>query len=117
MSAKEVIDVLLAVLEILASWPLVILYITLIFRKHIASIIPIMAPRIKKISIAGSSVELESPELTSLVMSNASEIPTDVPDDPLSEEDLEDEQIDEDNFLGQTGESESLEEELGKLRK
>ena len=117
MSAKEIVDALVAVLGILASWPLVGLYLVLIFRKHIASVIPIVAPRIKKISIAGSYVDLESPELTSLVMSNASEIPRDIPDDPLDEEDLEDGRIDEDDELAQTNEHEAQEEELEKLRK
>ena len=117
MTTNEIVDALLAALGIIASWPLVILYVTLIFRKHVVNIIPIVAPRIKKISIGGSSIELESPVLTSIVMSNASEIPTDIPDDPLNEEDLEEERVDEDDGLDQTDEHESLEEELGKLRK
>ena len=117
MSIKESIDALIEVIHILASWPLVIMYLALIFRRHINGVFPMLGRRIRKISGGGISIELESlesPELQQIVMSRAEELEIDVPDEAPPE--LLDESVDEDGDRVQTGESESLVEELVKLR-
>ena len=114
MSTKESVDALIEVIQILASWPLVIMYLALIFRGHIIKLIPSLGRRVRRISGGGFSIELESPELQEIVMARAQvldfELPDEAPLEPL------DGAVDEDIEEKQPGESELLEEELLKLR-
>ena len=86
MSIKESIDALIEVVQILASWPLVIMYLALIFRSNMIGIFPALGKRVKRISAAGITIDLESSELRELVVFKATDEVIDVPDEDLEEE-------------------------------
>ena|ERR1044071_7842675 len=84
MTVKETVDSILRLVEILTRWPLVFLYVTLLFRKPISNLLPALANtlagRLRKVSVpGGGSVEFDAmkklakkfdPELTKQILLN-----------------------------------------------
>ncbi len=47
-------------IEILTRWPLISLYLVLIFRRQIAALLPALSERLKRISVGGNTIEFDS---------------------------------------------------------
>ena len=114
LTVQEIAETLLEVLRLLSSWPMVVLYLTLLFRKNVVSVLPALGKRVRRISGAGITIDLESPELQELVLFKASDEEIDVPDETPSEEITT--SVDEQDKGLTREEQDSLEEALRKLR-
>ena len=114
MTVQEIAEALIEVLRLLSSWPMVVLYLTIIFRKIIVAIVPDLGKRVRRISGAGITIDLESSALQELVMFKASDDEIDVPDEIPSEEIVASVDERDEELPGE--DQDSLEEALRKLR-
>ena len=68
MSAKEIIDALLRLFEIMVScsWPVVVLLVLLLFRQQFKELLPILSKRLTKAEIAGTKWEFSEVVVSAL---------------------------------------------------
>lgn len=71
MEAKEIVDALLRLGEILATWPIIILFIIFYFRNEIKSYLPILIKRLRTVEIFGIKGELTEPKTLMTVLGKA----------------------------------------------
>ena len=60
MSTKEMVEFVLRLFEILTAWPIILLLVIVLFRREIRNLMPELAQRLKKASVAGSSFEFSA---------------------------------------------------------
>ncbi len=60
MTAQEIVEAILDLLNVIVSWPVVIVILVFMFRKRIEEAIGALIGRLRSISIAGASAEFDS---------------------------------------------------------
>ena len=66
MSAKEIVEFVLRLFEILTAWPIILLGVIVLFRREIRNLMPELAQRLKKASVAGGSFEFSEVAVNAL---------------------------------------------------
>ena len=61
MTAKEIVEAILAALDIFIGWPVAILIVVLLFRKQIEQLFGILGERLRRISVGGATAEFSPP--------------------------------------------------------
>ena len=96
MTAQEIVKATLDTLNVIFSWPVVILILVFMFRKRVEEAIGALTARLRSISVAGATAEFDSAlELInsrSDVVEDAEDIESsqevDPPDDPTDEAEI-----------------------------
>ena len=60
MNAREVVEAILNLIEVLTRWTIILLFIVLMFRKQIVNLLPALADRVSRISVGGNTVDFIS---------------------------------------------------------
>ena len=60
MTATEIVEAVLAALDIVIGWPVAIFVMILLFRKQIEQLFGILGERLRRISVGGATAEFES---------------------------------------------------------
>ena len=60
MSSKDVLSFVLELIGVLTAWPIILLLVILLFRKELIKHIPTLFQNIKKVSVAGATVEFDA---------------------------------------------------------
>ena len=111
LTVKEIVEAVLAALDIFIGWPVAILIVVLLFRKQIEFLFGMLGGRLRRISVFGAMMEFEDPELIELVRLMASSIRVDTLEDAMEEEASPDEEV------SHSETAESLEQQRQRLRK
>lgn len=60
MTATEIVEAVLAALDIFIGWPVVIFVVVLLFRKQVEQLFGILGERLRRISVGGATAEFET---------------------------------------------------------
>ena len=84
MTAKEIVDAVLAGLDIVIGWPVAILIVVLMLRKEIGHLFGMLGERLWRISVGGATAEF-SPSLREVTMARVASERVDEPEGDASE--------------------------------
>ena len=60
LTVKEIVEAVLAALDIFIGWPVAILIVVLLFRKQIEQLFGVLGERLRRISVFGTTAEFEA---------------------------------------------------------
>ena len=60
MDAQEIVEAILGALDVIVSWPIVILILVFMFRKRVEEAIGVLTERLRSVSVGGATAEFNS---------------------------------------------------------